>query len=510
MAVPSRDPAPSPSATPPPQTRLRAGVTARYASGSIGTGGFATLPGLVLVFFLTDTLGVAALLAGVLVTVAKIWDVLIDPVIGAYSDRVLASTGYRRRYMVIGALLLPVFFILTFAVPAGLPPVAAAVWVFIAFALSATAFSLFQVPYIALPAELASGYDARTRLLSARVVVLTLAILLFGAGGPALRSLGGDDERLGYLLMSVVAGLLLGVALLISSTVEKSARGTVVPVAPQTVAVSGIAAPRSTLASHYRRGVQSLRGSQPFRALLATFVLQALATGIMLAGAQYVAAWVLRDTDAVTFLFIALIAPALVFAPVWGAIARRIGKERAFTIASVLYGIAALALAGMLVAPGAWIYLPVGLAGAAYAGMQSLPLAMLPDVVAHDARTAGPGRAGTFGGVWTAAETAGMALGTTILTIVLTLSGYLESTATEVVEQPTSAIVGIIISFSIVPAVLIVASVVTLRRYPLRKADIDALAHDDVLPGAPAPAGPPVSPAQATTTTSTQEQEPLA
>ena len=55
---------------------------ATYAIGSLGTGGFGTLPGLVLVFYLTDTLGIAALAAGVLVTIAKVWDVIIDPVIG--------------------------------------------------------------------------------------------------------------------------------------------------------------------------------------------------------------------------------------------------------------------------------------------------------------------------------------------------------------------------------------------------------------------------------------------
>ncbi|MCU1635020.1 MAG: transporter, partial [Cryobacterium sp.] len=57
-----------------------------YAIGSLGTGGFATLPGLVLVYYLTDTLGVAALAAGLVVTLAKIWDVLIDPIIGTRSD----------------------------------------------------------------------------------------------------------------------------------------------------------------------------------------------------------------------------------------------------------------------------------------------------------------------------------------------------------------------------------------------------------------------------------------
>ena len=110
------------SASPPadadaPRDRLSAGTIAQYAVGSIGTGGFGTLPGLVLTYYLTDNLGVTALLAGVIVTVSKVWDVVIDPVIGSLTDRDLAKRGTRRRLMLIGALSLPVLFALTFAVP---------------------------------------------------------------------------------------------------------------------------------------------------------------------------------------------------------------------------------------------------------------------------------------------------------------------------------------------------------------------------------------------------------
>jgi Na+/melibiose symporter-like transporter len=432
---------------------------ALYAIGSLGTGGFATLPGLVLIYFLTDTLGVLPLLAGVLVTVAKVWDVLIDPVIGARSDHSLAVTGSRRRFMVLGGVLLPVFFILTFAVPAGLDPLVAGLWVLIAFMATATAFSLFQVPYIALPAEIADGYDQRTRLLSVRVIVLTLAILLFGAGGPSLRKLGGDNEHLGYLLMAVVAGLVIGIGMLVASRVA-----TTVTVTP---------AEKTSIADNYRTGLAVLKRSQPFRALLLTFALQGLATGLMLAGAQYVARWVLNDEGSVDVLFASLIAPAVLFAPVWQGIARRLGTERGFVLASALFGIAALSLVGMIWAPGAWIFISVGLAGAGYAGMQSLPMAMLPDVISHDATRNGEGSAGTFGGVWTAGETTGMALGAVGLTLVLQLSGYLESSGAEVVRQPESAISGIVLAFSVVPAVILALSLVTFARYRLRKADID-------------------------------------
>jgi GPH family glycoside/pentoside/hexuronide:cation symporter len=316
------------------------------------------------------------------------------------------------------------------------------------------------VPYIALPAELASGYHDRTRLLTWRVVVLTLAILLFGAGGPLLRGIS-DDPRAGYVLMAGVAGLVLGAGMLVASSVAPRSE----PIARRSPALSPVAG--------YRSATDTLRRSVPFRALLATFVLQGLATGMMLAGAQYVATWVLQSEDAVTPLFVALIAPALLLAPLWGRFARRVGKERAFALASSLFTVAALALLGLLWAPGAWVYAPVALAGAAYAGMQSLPMAMLPDVISHDARTNGEGHAGSFSGVWTAGETAGMAFGATVLSVILAATGYAERVAGQTIEQAPSAVLGIVLSFSVVPALLLVASLLTLRRYRLRQADLD-------------------------------------
>jgi GPH family glycoside/pentoside/hexuronide:cation symporter len=455
---------------------LRRSTVVRYAVGSVGTGGFGTLPGLVLLIYMTNTLGVSPVFAGAAFTVSKIWDVIIDLWIGARSDRSLARTGARRRFMVLGAILLPVFFVLTFAVPPGLPPLASAAWVLVAFLLAATAFSLFQVPYIALPAELVDSYDARTRLLSARVIVLTLAILAFGGGAPEIVLLvvnNGGTEYLGYLAMAGVAGVVFLVAFLIASTVERSARVTSTPTAPGSEPIEGIAAPKTGLFMHFRRGWSAVRDSQPYRALLFTFVVQALAIGLMLAGAAYVAAEILGT--GVILLFLSLIAPAIIVTPLWAIVSRRIGKERAFGIATVLFGLAALSLVLLVWVPGTWIYGPVALAGAAYAGLQSLPLAMLPDTVAHDAETHGPGRAGTFSGVWTAGETAGLAFGGTILSIVLAMTGFIPTVAEQTVTQPETAIIGIIVAFSVIPAALMFVSLISLARYPLRKTDIDRL-----------------------------------
>jgi len=451
--------------------RLSPRTIVLYAIGSLGTGGYATLPGLVLTYFLTDNLGVAALAAGLIVTAAKIWDVLIDPLIGAASDRQLARTGSRRGFMVTGALALPLFFALTFAVPPSWGPVTGAISVLLAFLATATAFSLFQVPYVALPAELTGNYDERTRLLGWRVVVLTAAILLFGAGGPALRN-AGSDPVLGYLLMGIASGLAIGIGMLIAArTADIAAR--------RTAHTPGAPIVSSTWRDQYMSGFRALGRSQPFRALLGTFVLQALATGTMLAGAQYVATWVLRSEDAVTLVFVALVGPALLATPAWTALARRTGKERAFAIASGLFTAAAATLVIAVWTPGAWIYASVAVAGIAYAGLQSLPMAMLPDVISHDERTSGPGQAGTFTGIWTAGETVGFALGATAVSLTLATTGYISTVAGATVEQPAAAITGIVLSFSVLPAALMAASLLTLRRYRLRREDIDAAASLD-------------------------------
>lgn len=454
--------------------RLSPRTIVLYAIGSLGTGGYATLPGLVLTYFLTDNLGVAALAAGLIVTSAKIWDVVIDPLIGAASDRQLARTGSRRGFMVTGALALPLCFALTFAVPPSWGPFAGATCVLLAFLATATAFSLFQVPYVALPAELTGSYDERTRLLGWRVVVLTAAILLFGAGGPALRK-AGPDPATGYLLMGIAAGLVIGIGMLIA------ARTAGAPAAAASAAgrASAPASTDSGWRDQYLSGFRALGRSQPFRALLGTFLLQALATGTMLAGAQYVATWVLRSEDAVTFVFVALVGPALLATPAWTVIARRLGKERAFAIASILFTLAAASITAAVWTPGVWIYASVAVAGIAYAGLQSLPMAMLPDVISHDERVSGPGQAGTFTGIWTAGETVGFALGATAVSLTLAATGYISTVAGEAVEQPDAAITGIVLSFSILPAVLMAASLVTLRRYRLRRHDIDVAVPTD-------------------------------
>ena len=60
------------------------------------------------------------------------------------------------------------------------------------------------------------------------------------------------------------------------------------------------------------------------------------------------------------------------------------------------------------------------------------------------------------------------------------MTGYLESTADVVVVQPASATLGIVMAFSVIPAVLVALSILVLRGYGLSRSDIDVAAPSGV------------------------------
>lgn len=191
-----------------PSPDLPRSVRIGYGSGSVATGAFGTVPGLMLLPYLTDTLGIAAALAGVIVFAPKAWDVLLNPVAGRISDRTADPRGPRRPWLLRAGLPLAACFALIFAAP-DLPQAGEAAWVLVFFLLAATAYAFFQVPYVAMPAEVTRSYDERTRLMTWRVAILALTIMLAGASAPAIRdAVGGRD---GYRLMGLAMAAVIAV-----------------------------------------------------------------------------------------------------------------------------------------------------------------------------------------------------------------------------------------------------------------------------------------------------------
>ncbi len=418
-----------------------------YGLGSVATGSFGTVPGLLLLPYLTDRVGLAAGLAGLVVLVPKAWDVVLNPVAGRISDRSEHPAGRRRPFLIRAGATLSVAFVLLFWGPTS-PTALATTWVVVTFLACATAYAFFQVPYVAMPDEMTDDYDERTRLMTWRVAILALAILLSGGLSPLVRDALGPTW--GYRGVGVFVGALI---LLGTLGAWWGTRNTTMSRA-------------ATAGGSLRDQLRVVAAARDFRILLLGFVIQALAIGAMLAGVDYVARVILGRSTLSTVLFVCFVGPALLVTPVWQRVGERHGKRTGYLCGSVL--LAGGALAGLFTLRMGVVAAAVSVAvvGVGYAACQMFPLAMLPDVAAADTARTGEDRAGVYTGVWTAAETLGLAFGPFLYAGLLAVGGYVSSTD-GLAAQPDSARTAITWGFTLVPAVLVAVSLLVLRRYRL-------------------------------------------
>lgn len=441
------------SGTPITETpRLSRGATLGYSVGAAGTAGFGTVPGLLLAIYLTNTLGVAAGIASLVVLIPKLWDVFFLPYVGTLSDRAVARNGNRARFLVFGAIGMLICFPLMFAVPAGVGQTVAAIWVLIAFLIAASAFGFFQVPYIALAAEITDSPRERTTLMSWRVGFQVVGILLFGVGAPIVVSFFAD-ENVGYLAMGIAVGTLVALGMLICWSAVRRLHRYV------TESTAGTHSPILQLRTAW--------AARPFRILVSAFVLQALGAGAVLAAAPYFSRYILGVAD-FGLVFGLLLVPAVFTMPIWAKVGHRLGKRRGFLIASCLFIVGLLASLAASAVPLTVALALICVTSVGYAGMQMFPLAMLPDTISDDASRTGEQRAGSFTGVWTAGETAAFAIGPALVLLLLAVTGYISTTAGQIVDQPALAITGVQLAFSVLPVVLVALSLPLVWRYPLR------------------------------------------
>ncbi|GAA2983938.1 MFS transporter [Actinokineospora diospyrosa] len=404
------------------------GIRAGYALGSLTTGAFGTVPGLLLLPLLTDRLAVPAAVAGVLVLVPKAWDVAFNPVAGRISDR---ATN-RRPFLLRGGLTLAALFAVMFLPPIFGTPAGDGAWVAVSFLACATAYAFFQVPYVAMAAELTDDYHERTRLIAWRVATLAIAILLCGAGAPLIRDSLGGYRPMGLAVAALIALGTLGVYF-------GTAKAPVARITPAGARFGDL--------------VTAIRASRPFRRLLTAFTIQAVGIGTLLAGVDYLARVVLKDPGAQTPLFAAFVAPALLVMPLWQRVGLHWGKRRGYQIATALF---ALSIAAVVFVPPMALLVPlVALTGVGYAGLQVFPMAMLPDIITAEERRTNTTQAGLLSGIWTAGETLGLALGPGLYGLLLALGSYTPGGSP---DQPPSAHLAIVLGFTLIPAILALAA----------------------------------------------------
>jgi GPH family glycoside/pentoside/hexuronide:cation symporter len=122
-------------------------------------------------FYYTQVLGLSGVLTGIAVGLSLCVDAILDPLVGSLSDNIRSRFGRRLPLMVLSIPLVALGFGLIFAPPKGLDQTMLFAWLLGASLVARGATSLFNVPFIALGAELADGYLERSRVVVWRTVI---------------------------------------------------------------------------------------------------------------------------------------------------------------------------------------------------------------------------------------------------------------------------------------------------------------------------------------------------
>lgn len=392
-------------AAPTPLHPTRIGL---YAVGSLGTGLFSTIPTVLLLYYCTETLALPAAIASALVLLPKAWSIAWDPFVGAWSDNLRSPWGRRAPFLLIGATGVAAGFAALFSAPP-LSESALIAWVGASYFLLATLYSLYAVPYIALPAEIAHTNAARSSLVSWRMVAGMAGVFVGAAAAPALVSAFGGG-RAGYAMMSWVVALFCFAAM-----------ATPLAVAPTDRATS---APRTR--PSFWRGARDALQARGFVFLAGAYFLMITSVGVLTASMPYLVARALQRPESdISVAMAALLGSAVVTPPLWTFLGKRFGEKRALMSAIALFCIVTLAIGAAVAFHTPWTSLLFIFAagGFAFAGLQVLPFAMLAHLAHNERREHNRALEATFTGLWTASEKLGLAVGPALVGGALAIGG---------------------------------------------------------------------------------------
>lgn len=477
----SKSPAESPS-------RLPLSLCLAFGVGTNGTATLIGVTGIYLLFFMTTMLGIEPAVAGALIFVSKIYDLVTDPLMGYISDRTRSRMGRRRPYLLLGAAVSALSGWLLFDVPAFGSETATIVWYGAVLLLFATGYTIFSVPYLSMPAEMTTDYHDRTRLMSFRTLFSSFGLLIGTAIAPIivssvggatleptiLRPPGGIDCVLppgragqvagspeGYALMGSVIAVIVFASMALCFFGTQRARFST----PERVNTNFAEQLRMTLRN------------RPFMLLVATKTLQLTGVTAFSAGLAFFAQYIVQLTGAQLGMFFGLFSLGTILSlPFWVWHARRVGKKAAYVLAVSLF--VCLDLALLLVGQGdLGLLLALGFViGFSSGGLILLGVSMLPDTIDYDEHLTGQRREGIYSGVWSTIEKGSAAVATLLAGAILSGAGYLETRAGEIACQPQSALTAIQLNVAVLPAAVMLISLLFLTRYDLTRERLEVLA----------------------------------
>lgn len=403
--------------------------------------------------FMSTVLGQSTEVAGLLLMVSKLYDAIADVWIGTWSDRTRSRWGRRRPFLLAGAFVSSASFLMLF-VPGPMDQTTLIVYMSVALVLYSTGYSLFNVPYMAMPSEMCDGFEERTRLISYRTVFVSIGQLLALAGTAALISLGGGGA-LGYRIMGTVISIIILVSMVAAFFGTASARR---------IESTDSAAH----AVSWKQTVQ-LMNNRPFVMLVGAKIFQFLAfASVATTGLLFFLNVLHIGYIGQIHLSVAVNITVALAMPLCVKLGATIGKRKTYLLGVLFFSLGSLSWLwadSSITIPEIWLRGIVS--GFGSGALILMSISMLGDTMAYDRRLTGLHREGLMSSVIAVVEKASFAFGVAILGLALKWVGYVPTVGGAIVEQPTSAVWGLYIGNAVIPALMFLVNGWFLFRYDL-------------------------------------------
>lgn len=365
---------------------LRLRTKLLYATSNIGSEALGRSRSLWLIYYYAPPADAGfhgvlpSITVGILLTVGALVSSFNQIVVGYLSDRTRSRLGRRIPYVLAGAPLTAVFAFLVFSPPPDASAAATAVYLFFTLELGFLFSSMAGGPYEALQPELATTSDERVSIQAIKVY--------FGIVGAAIGLVGSDllVHHVGFHTMALVMATLALVCRYIGiAGVWRHAKLSQTPAEIT-----------------FREALKATVSNGPFRALLPSVVLFAIAFELLQGGIPFYAHDVLPNGSwlSSTALLATAIGSAVICVPAFVWLARRTSKRQAYRYSMLAASITfpLLSLAGLI--PGipkeVQILVATLLIGAPIGAHYLFPLPLTADVIDDDTGKTNQRREATY------------------------------------------------------------------------------------------------------------------
>ncbi|MEE8307627.1 MAG: MFS transporter [Gammaproteobacteria bacterium] len=426
-----------------------------WSVGTLGVSVLLNTQNAFALFFFVKVLSIEPWVAGAIITGSKIYDSVTDPLMGTISDRTQSRWGRRRPYLLTGGIACGICFALLFTIPTFANETLTLVYIVGVLLLLATAYTIFNVPYLAMPTEMVEDYNDRSRLMSYRVVWISIGTFIAVSVVPAfiglLQNYMSVESRTAYAIMGLVGGIIISTAMVTCFFGTRSAKFT------SSVQVSLPLAER----------VRMVMDNRPFLLFLGIKLTGLTAFAAILAAKPFIVTVVMQRGIEIIGLFglMQLIGQASTI-PLWLAYTKRVGKRQALMVATVAMMLFTMTWVFSGPQESLWMYGLRGLLlGIGASGTQLAGQAMLPDVIEYDYRLTGLRREGVYAGFLSFAEKLAFTLSAIIIGSYLSYMGFIKGAPAA--AQPSSAVTAIMMCQMVLPIGLYVVKMVLVYFYDL-------------------------------------------